>query len=204
MRLREYLRMRLPRSGATSFRVRAFSLVRKELDAAPRPAVLAVCRAVLTVLTFAPDSGFRRAGLRAGLRRGTGDLRVHADIVQGPGQDGHPDRARFGAAGAGIVVVVALGARDGANDQPYDQDYRSDAHYGLRGLCPPWRCESYFLAIGRVQVLARRHVGPDAAAGCAVRRLACRPALWRCRSAIAWRSSWVVPPQMPAWLVCRA
>src|ERR1022692_3861947 len=64
------------------------------------------------------------------------DFRVDAYVIQRTSQNGQNDRARLGAVRLARVVVVALTSRDRADDQPYDDDYGSDAHYRLQALYP--------------------------------------------------------------------
>src|SRR5436305_13892223 len=89
-------------------------------------------------------TGHRRslAGLRAR------DLRVHAEIVQRPGEDRDHDRASLCAGHRRTVVVVALGARDGADDQPDGKDYGCDAHLlPPKGLLTGWDCSVHRIAL---------------------------------------------------------
>src|SRR5271156_633954 len=61
------------------------------------------------------------------------DFRIHAaDVVERPRENRHGDRARLAAVRVRVVVVVALAACDGADDQPNDEQYRSDSHFYLR------------------------------------------------------------------------
>ena len=78
------------------------------------------------------------AALVARLRRGAVDLRVHAQVVQRPGDDGDRGRAGPAAIAQQLVVVATLPSGEGADDQPNDKNRRSDVHTALRlpGLYP--------------------------------------------------------------------
>src|ERR1700754_4665127 len=81
--------------------------------------------------------GGRAAGaLLAGLGHLAVDLRVDPHVVERPGQDRHDDGGRLGAAADGAVVVATLPGGDGADNEPDDKNYRSDAHWTSAGLAP--------------------------------------------------------------------
>lgn len=63
--------------------------------------------------------------LRAGLRRGAVDVRVHAQVAERAGQDSHRGRAGPGAVSESPVVIAALPGREAADDQPDDKKRRS-------------------------------------------------------------------------------
>jgi hypothetical protein len=87
-------------------------------------------------------------GSIAGLRCLAGDLRIHADVVEGPCKDRQRDRARLSAARA-RPVVVPLGAGYGPNDQPYKDQRRSDSHCYLRSPgCPGVVLDGYLVICG--------------------------------------------------------
>src|SRR5580700_12055310 len=69
----------------------------------------------------------------AGLRDGAIDPRVDAQVVKGTGEDRHHGRAGLGAGADGPAVVAALPGREGADDQPYEEQHRPDAHPTSRG-----------------------------------------------------------------------
>src|SRR5580693_3689774 len=73
------------------------------------------------------------AGLLAGLRECAVDLRVDAQVVERAGENRHRDRAARGAATDRPAVVAALPGGDGADDEPYDEQHRSDVHPDLPG-----------------------------------------------------------------------
>src|SRR6202050_411988 len=61
------------------------------------------------------------------------DFRIHAaDVVERVRENRHCDRARLAAVRVRVVVVVALAACDGADDQPNEEQYCSDSHFYLR------------------------------------------------------------------------
>src|SRR5207244_124170 len=75
------------------------------------------------------------AGLR-GLARG---LRVHAEVVERTRDDRQRDRGRLAAPPDRPGVVVTLGAGDGADGQPRDQQCCPDPHcYLRRSACAGW------------------------------------------------------------------
>jgi hypothetical protein len=80
-------------------------------------------------LTIAAGFAVLGAGLGLGL---AGDLGIRADIVERARDNRDDDRAGLGAAWARIGEVMALAGRDSADDEPDDQQHRSDAHYYLR------------------------------------------------------------------------
>jgi len=49
------------------------------------------------------------------------DVGVDADIVEGPGEDGHRDRAGPAAGAEAGVIVTALTGSYAADDQPHDK-----------------------------------------------------------------------------------
>src|SRR5689334_1445051 len=66
--------------------------------------------------------------LLAGLRKlGALDPRVHAQVVERPGQDRHDDRARPGATGVSGTEVAALARRKGADEEPHQHQDGCDA-----------------------------------------------------------------------------
>jgi hypothetical protein len=69
-----------------------------------------------------------RDALLTGLRCHTGDLRVHADIVEGASNNRQGDRSYLDAAVGGSVEVMTLAGRYGTNDQPDDEYQRSNFH----------------------------------------------------------------------------
>src|ERR1039457_2891993 len=60
------------------------------------------------------------------------DLGIHAGIVERARDNRDDDRAGLGAAWARAGEVMSLAGRDRADDEPDDQQHRSDAHYYLR------------------------------------------------------------------------
>src|SRR5579859_2199601 len=80
-----------------------------------------------------------RPGLLARMRCLAGDLGIHADVVERPGEDRHGDGADLAAAGGGAGKFMALAGRDGADDQPYDEQDRSDFHGCLQAMCAMMR-----------------------------------------------------------------
>jgi acetolactate synthase-1/2/3 large subunit len=71
------------------------------------------------------EEAFRR--LLAWLR--AVDLRVHADVVQRSGQDGDRDCARSGTVLRGLRVIVPLPGGDRADDEPDQQQYRTNTRF---------------------------------------------------------------------------
>src|SRR5437764_1688528 len=59
------------------------------------------------------------------------DLRVDTDIVERAGHDRDDGVAGLGAVAAGTTEVAALGRGDHSDDQPDDDDDRTDAHWYL-------------------------------------------------------------------------
>jgi RNA polymerase sigma factor (sigma-70 family) len=78
-----------------------------------------------------PALGSSEGRLPAGLGRGAVDPRVHAQVVEGTGDDRHRDRADLGAAADRPVVVAALPGRGHADDQPDNEHQRSEPHRRL-------------------------------------------------------------------------
>src|SRR6266446_1948617 len=62
----------------------------------------------------------------------TGDLRVHADVVQRARENGHCHGPGVGAILMRIAVVVPLPSGNRANDQPYQKKDCPDTHQYLR------------------------------------------------------------------------
>src|ERR1700689_1159285 len=56
------------------------------------------------------------------------DLRVDADVVERPGDDGHRNRARPRTVSRRTVEVVPLGGGDRTDDQPQNQQDGADTH----------------------------------------------------------------------------
>ena len=68
------------------------------------------------------------ASLFARMRCLAGDLGVHADVVEGADEDGDCDCGDLIAALRGAGEFMALAGGDGADDEPYDEQDRSDSH----------------------------------------------------------------------------
>src|SRR5260221_14195152 len=91
--------------------------------------------AKMMAATTASIRGSSRSGSSlAGPRRRAGDLRIHAEVVQRAGQNSYENRPCMSAVRCASVVVMALVAGDGADDQPHCEQDRSDFH-----LLPPAR-----------------------------------------------------------------
>src|ERR1700727_2799979 len=96
-----------------------------------------------------PGRGYglvRRAGpallarpLLARLRDLAVDLGVDADVVERPGQNCHHDGAGLRAVADGAVVVTALPSGDRADNEPDNENDRSDAHWTSAGAAGPIR-----------------------------------------------------------------
>src|SRR6185437_8636263 len=68
---------------------------------------------------------------------GAVNVRMHARVVERPGQECHRDRAGRAAAHR-PVEIPALPGGDTADDQPYDKQHRSDVHHGLHSMSAKW------------------------------------------------------------------
>ena len=77
-----------------------------------------------------PGARARSSRLRliAGLRRGAVDLRLHAQVVKGPGGDRYRGRSGVTATSDGPVVIAALPRSEGTDNQPDGKQRRSDMH----------------------------------------------------------------------------
>src|ERR1700729_1383945 len=80
-----------------------------------------------------------RPALLARLRALAVDLRVDADVVERPGQNCHHDGAGLRAVADGAVVVTALPSGDRADNEPDNENDRSDAHWTSAGAAGPIR-----------------------------------------------------------------
>jgi MFS family permease len=77
--------------------------------------------AVILVALFRPELRRSAAGLR------TTDLRVHSEVIERARKDRHHSGSGLCAGLGGAAEVVALPGRQYADEQPDDQDHRSDA-----------------------------------------------------------------------------
>jgi len=83
----------------------------------------------MTAATMASIGGPSGSGSSlARLRRRTGDLRVHAEVVQRAGQDSDGYRPCFSAVRRLGAVIMTLGASNHADDQPDHEQNRRDFH----------------------------------------------------------------------------
>ena len=73
-----------------------------------------------------PDAGSGSRRTRTRAWDCAGDLRVHAHVVEGSGQDGHCDGARVGAGFRFSAVVVPLAGGHSTDDEPDDQYHGQD------------------------------------------------------------------------------
>ena len=75
----------------------------------------------------------RRVWLIAGVLHGAIDVRVHSRVIEGAGQDRHGGRS-CPAAVDGSFVIATLPGGEAADDQPDDEDHRSDVHLDLLSI----------------------------------------------------------------------
>ena len=71
--------------------------------------------------------------LIAGMLHGAIDIRIHARVVEGTGNDRHRDRTGPATADRAFVIA-ALPGGDTTDDQPDGKKYRSDVHLDLRSI----------------------------------------------------------------------
>src|SRR5258708_39218889 len=85
--------------------------------------------AKMMAATMASIRGLSRSGSSlARLRRRAVDLRVHAEVVQRAGQNSYGYRPCLGTVRNLGIVVMALVASNGSDDQPYYEQNRSNFH----------------------------------------------------------------------------
>ena len=85
-----------------------------------------VCEMARQRLRYRPKGRDLSAAI-ARLRRRAIDVRIHAGIVERASQDGHPDRTGTAAANR-TLVIAALGGGEAADDQPDNEQRRSEVH----------------------------------------------------------------------------
>src|ERR1700752_315941 len=92
-------------------------------------------------------------------RHSAADLRVHANVVEGTGEDRHRNRAALATAAGRPAVVAALPGGDGPDNQPYRQKRRYDMHSAL----PPgitWSNCKPMAPTGSIPACSRRATQP--------------------------------------------
>jgi hypothetical protein len=94
---------------------------------------------------------------------GAVDIRIHACVVEGTGDDRHRDRTSPATADRAFVIA-ALPGGDTTDDQPDGKKYRSDVHLDLRSIV--WvKSDEKAIAIARPLPLVRIWRGSIPAGG---------------------------------------